>query len=362
MPLRYELLAVLAFLVNLLCLAGCASGPRPGWEAALENAIEDRAGDFAHGAQILAGFDSIGVADDLAVGDTLLYGIRLDVGDRSKIWYLRLRVDRIETAERLSWRRLQPFEKQVTTARRKREAEAALQSAQERPVPLSLDDMLVKTPGAWISVEAFDQMGASLGAAVSEESVRRLRTGLWSACVAGHAQHDLMQGWASPERRGEVREVDEAAYADIETVALGVASCDSFFAILRTNTVMKQILYEVIALPSFWSIVTNLGVRAGFGIDFFAATRVAPECAANANGLVWSVPMTIDLNDQPALLVRILAAPPRGPAAAAAGVYGLVGRHPTDAGRRVHVQLLASRRGVQPGPAELPELHNGVPR
>lgn len=348
MPLRCELLTALALaLLGMpLCLAGCASGPRPGWEAALENAIEDRAADFAHGGQILAGFDPIGAADDLAVGDTLLFGIRLDVGDRCKIWYLRIRVDRIETAKRQSWRRLQPFEKRVTTARRKREAEAALQREQERPVALSFDDLMEQTPGAWICVEAFDQTGASLGAAVSEESVRRLRTGLWSACVAGHAQHGLMQGWASPERQGEVREVDEAAYADIETVAEGVASCDRFFAILRTNPVMKQILYEVIALPSLWSIVTNLGVRAGFGIDFFTATRVAPERTANACGPVWSVPMTIDLNDQPALLVRILAAPSHGPAAAAAGVYGLVGQHPRDAGRRVHVQLLASRRGM----------------
>jgi hypothetical protein len=345
-PHRLELLTTLAFLVMPLCLAGCSSGPQPGWEAVLEDAIEDRSGDFAHGGQILAGFDAIGAADDLAVGDTLLFGIRLDVGDRCRIWYLRIRVDGIETAERASWRRLQPFEKRVTTARRKREAEAALQRGQEGPAAVSFDDLLVRTPGAWICVEAFDEMGTSLGVAVSEESVRRLRTGLWSACVAGHAQHDLMKGLASPEWQGEVREVDEAAYADIETVAEGVASCDSFFAILRTNPVMKQILYEVIALPSLWSIVTNLGVRAGFGIDFFAATRVAPECTANANGLVWSVPMTIDLNDQPALLVRILAAPSDGPAAAAAGVYGLVGRHPTDPGRRVHVQLLSSRRGV----------------
>lgn len=322
--------------------AGCATTAPTDWETALERTIVDRASDFGNGARLLAGFDPSRAEDDLEVGDTLLYGIRLDVGDEHRIWFLRLRIEEKVERDVFSWRFVQPFETHVTTARRR--AEAA-QRATAPPAPVDLDVPYRPTPMARIRVEAFDGAGTSLGAAESTVSVQRLRTGLWSACVAGARQHDLLRGWDRPERAGEVLEVDEATYADVMTVAEGVAACESFFALLRQNPVTRQILFEVIALPSLWSIVTHLGVAAGFAIDFFGASPLAPGRIAPLGEEVWSVPMTIELNHQPALLVRLLAAPPRGPTITGAGVCGLVARHPRDPDRRVHVQLLACRSG-----------------
>ncbi|MBL8754383.1 MAG: hypothetical protein JNK15_13860, partial [Planctomycetes bacterium] len=103
-------------------------------------------------------------------------------------------------------------------------------------------------------------------------------------------------------------------------------------------------LYEVIALPSLWSIVVNWGVRPGFGIDFAGAAPAAAGQGPVGQGNVAWLPMTIDLNDQPALLACLFVVPPHGALAGAAGVVALVGRHPTNPRRQVHVQLLASRR------------------
>lgn len=336
-------------LARLLCLllVGCAVAPEHGWESALATAIEDRAADFAAGAQILSGFDAVGPDAGLQVGDTLLYGIRLDTGGAPRIWYLCVRIDAIRIQRWLEMRHLASFEERVTTARRRqREAAASAARAAGTEPAIDLEDLFRDAPVAQLRIEAFDASGTSLGTAESEESLHRLRIGLWSACEAGHARADLLRRLAEPAADGEPIEVGEDEYADVVTVAEGVASCRSFFAILRHNPVTQSILREVIALPSLWSIVVHFGVRAGFGIDFAGVVPVPAERAPHATGLVWSVPMTIELNDQPALLARLLAAPPHGPAAAAAGVYGFVGRHPTDERRRVHVQLLASRRGA----------------
>ncbi len=346
-PVVRRIVARAVALLGLL-LAGCATVAEAGWQATLANGIEDRAAEFAAGAQILAGFEPVEPGSDLAVGDTLLYGIRLDTGGAPRIWYLRIRLEAIFLQRRLEMRMSQPFESQITTVLRRQQEEAAriarAQQASGAPARDFFEEYGTELPVARIQVEAFDQGGASLGVAVSEESVRRLRIGVWSACLAGNAQRDLLHELEAAEPSAAVRELDEATYADMEAVAEGIASCQSFMAILRQNPVTRGILYEVIALPSLWSIVANFGVRPGFGIDFAGALRVAAELVPGASGEVWSVPMTVELNDQPALLGRLLAAPTNGPAAAGAGVYGLVGRHPTDARRRVHVQLLASRR------------------
>jgi hypothetical protein len=132
----------------------------------------------------------------------------------------------------------------------------------------------------------------------------------------------------------------------VRCVADGVASCQSFFAILRQNPITKSILYEVIALPSLWSIVVNWGVRPGFRIDFAgAAPAVAGQGPAGHGDVSW-LPMTVNLNDQPALLACLFVVPPHGALAGVAGVVALVGRHPTNPRRPLHVQLLASRRAM----------------
>lgn len=330
-----------------LALLGCAGAPEHGWEASLETVIEDRSADFAAAAQLLCGFDAVGDDAELHVGDTLLYGVRLDTGTAPRIWYLRVRVAAIHTRRWLEMREVAPFEDRLTTAKiREREAAESAARASGAQPPFDLEDLYQDAPVARLQVEAFDAAGASLGEAESEESLHRLRIGLWSACAAGHARRDLLRRLAEPSADGARIEVGEDEHADVAAVADGIASCRSFFAILRQNPVTQGILYEVIALPSLWSILVHFGVRAGFGIDFADVAQVPAERVPHATGLVWSVPMTIELNDQPALLARLLAAPPLGPAAGAAGVYGFVGRHPTDARRHVHVQLLASRRGA----------------
>ncbi|MBL8755772.1 MAG: hypothetical protein JNK15_20920, partial [Planctomycetes bacterium] len=215
----------------LALLAGCAAAPQPGWQAELANAYVDRTADFPVGERLLDGFDAVGAEPEPQVGDTLLYGLRLDTGGEPRVWYLRLRIDAIETKSWLEMREVLDFEERVSTPRvRQRRAEAeARWAAEGRP---DLDSYRRDVPVARLRVEAFDAAGASLGAAESTESLYRLRIGLWSACVAGHARRELLRSLQGPDAPREVIDVEEAVYADVRCVADGVASCKSFFAIL----------------------------------------------------------------------------------------------------------------------------------
>jgi len=339
--------AAAAVALLLAAAQGCAVQPELGWEASLERRMEDRTADFAHAPQILRDRDAVAPGADLIAGDEVLYGVCLDVHERRQIWYLRVVVLEVETKPWLYMREAQDFEARVhpDLARQRELREAAFEAEREMGRPRQLSDFARDLAIARIRVEAFDAAGVRLGSADSEEAVQRLRNGLFAACVAGHARRGIMGGRVAAGLDAPLLELDAAAYEDVQTVAEGVAACDGFFAILKTNPVTRKILFEVIALPTLWSMIKNFGVRPGFSIDFFAATPVEPRRFPAAGRELWSVPIVVQLNDQPALLARIIAGPSGSPDGAAAGVYGLVGQHPAERGRSVHIQLLGSRRG-----------------
>lgn len=153
-----------------------------------------------------------------------------------------------------------------------------------------------------------------------------------------------MRGRVALGRDAEMLELDDQQYDDVETAAQGVSACRRFFEILKSNPVTKSILFEVIALPTLWSMITNLGVDVAFEADIFAARPLASNRFTTTSRELWSTPLNLKLNDQPALLTRLVAGRSDSPNATAAGVFAIVGRHPSDPQRRVHVQLLGSRR------------------
>jgi hypothetical protein len=169
---------------------------------------------------------------------------------------------------------------------------------------------------------------------------------LLPACRAGHRQRDVMRGRVEAGLQAPMLTLDDEAFDDVDTVCSGVEVCKDLFQILRANPVTRQILREVLELPSLWSILTNWGVKVSFAIDFFAAERVDPARFPDEPRELWSVPMTLLLNGQPGFLARVIVGPSGSPDGVVAGIYGLVARHPVDEQRRVLVRLASSRRGA----------------
>ena len=330
-------------------LQGCATRAEPGWQQDLRRAVRDQSSLF-DSTQTTQQRSLAKQRSGVHVGDELLYGICLHVGDTRKIWYLKLEVLDLVVRRRLSFRKALAFEARVQPGEAQRAEQQASARARQAEIDARVDELgffqalASDVKMAHIRVTAFDANGKTLGTAESEETAELLTTGLLPACQAGFAQRDLMRDRVALGPEAPMLELDSMQLADVQAAAHGVIACESFFATLRSNPVTKSILYEVIALPSLWSVITNLGVKVSFEADFFAADRVAPERLTNANRELWSVPCHLQLNGQPALLAHIVAGPSGSPDAAAAGIFAIVGQHPTDPQRRIHVQLLRSSR------------------
>lgn len=327
-----------ASIALVVCFAGCAVVAEPGWQARLADEIGPAAAPATAGALVPP------VDADPGTGDRLEFLITLADGDERKSWRLAVSVGKLATYKSMYWRGVLGFEERVQPgAERRRRIAEATEAMRARGG--DFDDLATDMLTAGIVVEAFADDGASLGRAESSALAAKLRTGLLEACHAGHRQRDLMRGRVDAGEQAPMLEVDDAAYDDIRTAAAGAALCEELFGILQSNPVTRQILREVLALPSLWSILTNWGVKVSFTIDFFAAERVDPARFPGESRELWSVPLVLLLNDQPGFLARVIVGPSGSPDGVVAGIYGIVARHPSDAQRTVRVQLQSSRRG-----------------
>ena len=334
--------------------AGCATVPRTGWEEGLHRAIADRTASFAAADGLLAGFAPLAPDAPLAAGDQVLFGVCLEDGDERRIWYLRVRVVGVERRRWFDAREVHAFEQRVRRENplgRGPDPGGADRRAAfvERRIdlegPFDLEDLFDDVDVAQIRVEAFDAAGRLVDAAESQAIEWRLRQGLLPACAAGDRLRNVMAGRVAAGLDAETIVLAGADHDAVHVVGDGVTSCERFLLMLRENPVTRGILEEVIELPSLWSILRRFGVRAELSIDFFAARRIEPWRYPGSDRTLWGVPVTLLLNDEPALFACLLAGPAGAPDGASAGVFGVVGRSPSDPDRRVFVQLLASRRG-----------------
>ena len=330
-----------------LSLGSCAVEAEPGWQDHLAGFVQPARLHADAGTTLPPPHDA-----DPAAGDQVTFAITLQQGERTRDWRLEVTVTSVVQKIVLSWRRLTPFEERVQPGPERRRERERWQAEH----PAGLDDMDAESAVAGLAITAFDAAGNHLGNATSSALVERLRRGLLPACRAGHRPRETMRGRVDAGLAAPLLELDDVAYDDVQTVAAGVALCEELFRILQANQVTRQILREVLELPSLWSIVTNWGVRVGFTADFFAATPVDPQLFPAAGRELWSVPLVVLLNGEPGFVARVVVGPSGSPDGAVAGIYGVIARHPSDATRNVVVRLAASRRGSGGGAvtAQLP--------
>jgi hypothetical protein len=302
---------VAGWLLAGLACAGCTVPSRTGWETRLRHRLGDVSQRFDAGRAILSGLApaaSSASERPLDVGDQLLFGVALERGATGTTWYLRIEVAAIERhAGEVSWAR--------------------------------------------IRVDAFDGEARALASADTWVAPSQLQW-VYAACQAGARQQLRRRGREQRGDEGGVPPSTADAQADARCVALGAGACHLLFRLLRTNPVTRDILYEVVALPTLWSIVSTMRVKAGLTVDYLAAQRVDPANYPGAQRPLWSVPAVVLLNEQPALYAHLVVGPDGAPDGAAAGVFAIVGRHPSDERRKVFVQLIASRRAVDELPVE----------
>lgn len=339
-PTRRPCTALLATLGCTAWLGGCATEATPGWQQQLTELVP---------SALQTGPDRTNLAPPstapLAAGDEVTFQIDLIDGGTRKSWRLAVAIDQIVVTPAFEGRFVADFEDRVQPGEARRLAIAARREEFRLRGP-SLAEMYRDLPVAQLAIVACDATGQELRRATSSALVGDLQRGLLSACHAGHRRRDVMQGRVEAGKSAPLLTLDDAAYDDVRHAGAGAAKCEALFRILQANPVTRQILFEVLALPSWWSILTQWGVRVTFTVDFFAAERVASPQLDGGPHELWSVPVVLLLNGQPGLLARVLIGPSGAPNGAVAGIHGLIARHPSDASRQVVVRLVASRRGA----------------
>jgi hypothetical protein len=120
----------------------------------------------------------------------------------------------------------------------------------------------------------------------------------------------------------------------------------SYFEVVQNSPGLSDIFFNVVDLPSAWSILRNRGIKS-VGILFArkglmqtsAALWDLPESAS-----AYHFPIDLHLNDHPALNLTFVVTSPQPPLLASAGVVGLLAEKPDDPEKYLTLRILSARR------------------
>jgi hypothetical protein len=118
----------------------------------------------------------------------------------------------------------------------------------------------------------------------------------------------------------------------------------SYFDIVQNTPGLSDILYEIVDLPSAWSLVRNAGIKS-IGLRF---GKGAGESSAALWGLagsaaVYDFPLFLELNEQRALNLKFVVTSPNPPLLACAGVVGMFAEHPVDTEKYLTLRIVSAR-------------------
>ena len=118
----------------------------------------------------------------------------------------------------------------------------------------------------------------------------------------------------------------------------------SYFELVQHTTGLDRLFYKVVDLPSVWSIVRHIGVKASLELepDHFAPIDTA-AWGLPTHPPSYGFPMAFRLNGQPALTVTLVVAPPRPPLLACGGIIGLLAEKPSEKETYLTLRILSAR-------------------
>lgn len=131
-----------------------------------------------------------------------------------------------------------------------------------------------------------------------------------------------------------------------EAHALGgaVPALLSYITIIQQTRGLNDILFQLVDLPSWWSIARHGGVTADLS---FQPKGVAPAGLTGwhlpVSSAVYDLPLRLQLNQQDALHVTLVVTRPHPPVLLCGGVVGLLAERPGDAETYLKLRVLGAR-------------------
>ena len=296
-------------LVGLLA-SGCAGTPAvpDRWFADLDASPTATSADFPGSDAILTGFAEPGDGQIYRAGDRALYGLEFANGQSITRWTML-----VEVVDPAVHKDGEPL---ITIGT------MTLTGSDGRSVTIPLVSEVLR-----LRLTRFDESGHPT--ATSELDVARdcLTFGFARGC-------EVFQGWV----RGERPATDD----ELRTTGETVSACESLFRLVQEDDLLADVLWQIARTPSVWSVVTHGGVDVGIDLKLDASQPFT--ASVPGLGTRYRLPLEIQANDEPSLLVVADVVEPRSPWNVAAGVVALTARRPGDESANLSVRLLAAQR------------------
>jgi hypothetical protein len=121
----------------------------------------------------------------------------------------------------------------------------------------------------------------------------------------------------------------------------------SYIHLVQQTPGLDSIFYKVVKLPSVWSVVRNIGVNTSISLE---KDHVSPISVSNWNLLPdmpsYTFPLSLQVNDQPALMTTLVVAPAHPPFLECGGIIGLLAEKPGDKNTYLLLRILSARHGT----------------
>lgn len=311
-----------AFAASAVALVtACSSPPPPPPAAPDATAIPNIAfAEFPVLTRTGHGFDPSSADAAWSSDDRVDFLLRLTKGDTERRWIVRLSplldetmVERMLAGDGPAMGRRKTWNYSVGTGSEKR--------------ALTLESLQLP-----MTVHVADENGAQLSATLIELPATLLGHGVLPAIDA--AKNAIAaDATTSPSTADEAR---VRPYVE-STIAMM-----SLLKTLQENEALADYFWQVVEKPSFLSVLTSFGVAATMNANFEKAVPVTLPPHLPAAERAFVVPMQIDVNGSPALLVDVVAIDAARPFAVCGGMIAAVARHPSK-DIRLEVQLVTAR-------------------
>lgn len=308
----------LAAFAAALAFAACSSGPVPVRVPDATAIPMLPATDFPGLARSSPGFDARSPRASWSSDDRVDFALRLVKGDTVKRWLVRL----------------SPLADQATAARMAGggdggglfEEKSWDYQVGSGPTNRTLTTRSLQMP---MTVGVYDEDGNRLTSTIVGLPVDLLARGVLPAI-------DLWQGAtaeaaASMDDEAHVRPLVEATIAMMTLIGT-----------LQENEALADYFWQVVEKPSVLSVITSFGVRATVGAHFEKAVPVTLPAHLPPADRAFVVPMEIDVNGSPALLIDVVAIDAARPFALCGGMIAATARHPSK-DVRLEVQIVGAR-------------------
>jgi hypothetical protein len=137
----------------------------------------------------------------------------------------------------------------------------------------------------------------------------------------------------------------QIAPAEEQALAAWYPAMMAYFNAVGETPNLDSILLKVLNFPSLWSIVKHGGITAGlwFHLDDIRPVALPARWNLPGDAPVYTLPMSIELNDRPAINATLLVTDPRPPLLACGGIVGFIAENPVDSQNYMTLQVISAR-------------------